>query len=242
MNIFRFRHTLTLMLAAVSFWGCSDTSVSGDDAELSPMRFSTTSLTSRAVTTNESFLQTGNKFKVWGSYKSRTDASFKPTEVFDGVDVTRTLEGAWSYDEPRYWLPGFRYDFRAIHPVDIADNVTYTIGESGNGTPTFTIADYDVRQGHDILYAAPAPINAISGPMSPVALNFKHILSRVTFVGRSDEQHLGEGRRIIIDAARLYGIRTAGTWNGQTSDDTSLGSWTPTGELLGEASTVYYAA
>jgi len=242
MNNFRFRHTLTLMLAAVSFWGCSDTFVSGDDAELSPMHFSTASLTSRAVTTNESFLQAGNKFKVWGSYESRTNTAFKSTKVFDGVDVTRTSEGAWSYDEPRYWLPGFRYDFRAIHPVAIADKVTYTIGESGNDTPTFTIDDYDVRQGYDILYAAPAPINAVSGPMSPVVLNFKHILSRVAFVGRSDEQHLGEGRRIIIDAARLYGIRTAGTWNGQTSDDTSLGSWTPTGELLGETSTVYYAA
>lgn len=243
MNNFRFRHTLTLMLAAVSFWGCSDTtSISGDDVEQSPMRFSTiTSLNSRAVTTNESFLQAGNTFRVWGSYSSRTNVAFKPTEVFGGVDVKRTTDGAWSYDNPRYWLPGFRYDFRAIHPATLADHVTYHIGESGNDTPTFTLTDYDVRQGHDILYAAPAPVNAANGPMPAVALDFKHILSRVTFVGRSDEQHLGTGRRVIIDSARLYGIYTTGNWNGQTSADASLGSWTSTGQLLGEVSNDYYA-
>lgn len=224
MNIFRFRHTLTLMLAAVFFWGCSDISVSGDDAELSPMRFSTTSLTSRAVTTNESFLQTGNKFKVWGSYKSRTDASFKPSEVFDGVDVTRTSEGVWSYDNPRYWLPGFCYDFRAIHPVAIADKVTYTIGESGNDTPTFTITDYDAVDGqHDILYAASGSIDA-SGSMKPVALDFKHLLSRITFVGTPEATLASEGRIVYVRSAALYGMSRGGSWS--AGDVTGYGTWT----------------
>ncbi len=242
MKDFRFSLTLTALLSVIFLGGCDDTPAPGDDNGTSVMRFHATDTPGkRSATTNESFLRAGNTFKVWGSYKSQTNATFKPTEIFDGTDVTYSTEGNWTYTDPRYWHSGFRYDFRAIHPSGIAESVTYTIGESSNDTPTFALTNYDVLQGFDILYAAPSPIDAVSGPMPAVALHFRHLLSRVIFIGRSDEQHLGTGRRIIIDSAKLYGLHTTGTWNGHTTADNSIGEWRSTGQLHNGETTPYRA-
>lgn len=240
MKFFRFRHTLTIMLTATFLGGCNDTSVSGDESGLSPMDFkATTSPVSRAITTNEAFLKEGNVFNVWGSYKSDTEPAFKPTQVFNGTDVT--YNGAnWTYDEPRYWLPNFLYDFRAIHPKGLAGKVRYSIGENSNETPSFSLTDYDVEAQQDILYAASGTIKAVSGPMHAVNLKFNHLLSRVVIIGRSDANDYHTGGGVIITSARLYGIHTVGDWNSMVNaGNVSAGSWTPVGEVIGEQSDAY---
>ena len=225
-----FRFTLTV-LTMITLSSCAKTSTVGSTEDLMPMRFGVAGISTRAVINGANDLQqNGQAFQVWGTYAKTVGSgtSGQNFTVFDGTKVT--FNGAeWTYGDPQYWFPGFTYTFRALYPSDVA-NVT-------SGKDNFKIENFDATLGTDLLLAAPEPISCgVDQKMEKVALRFGHLLSRIAFVGRSDEKHLGKGRHIIIDEARLYGLHTTGNWSGVTVE---AGTWT-TGSVITNAGTTPY--
>jgi len=230
-----------LPLAAAAFLacGCSDaSSVEETDAtdEAMKMRFGTARVRSRAIVGTAELQAAGSAFAVWGTYSNETSG---PITVCDGTRVTS--DGTkWDYDTPQYWFPTFVYDFRALYPADLPAGVSV---EFASDAPRLSVENFDAASGIDLLAAAPAPIACTTGStMGPVDLDFRHLLARVIFVGRSDEQYLGTGRRIVIDRAVLHGIRTTGSWDGASFTDAVPGAWTPTGTRLGADDDTYATA
>lgn len=185
------------------------------------MRFGKADVVSRAAVTNEGFLGEGNRFRVWGMYRSTTDASFTPTRVFDGTEVT-CEGGAWTYADTRYWLPGFSYNFRALYPASL-EGVAFD-----EDAVLLSIADYDGRRQDDILYAVPEEIKAVQGPMPAVALDFRHVLSRVVFEGAV---HPVLNMGVTVTSVKVYGVAVSGSWRGEVSAENRGGTWTAGTEL-----------
>lgn len=215
MKDFCYRYVVAMVLV-VSLSGCTKTSVSGDEEERVPVRFGKADVVSRSVVTNEGFLGEGNRFRVWGMYHSTTDASFTPMRVFDGTEVTRK-GGAWTYTDTRYWLPGFSYNFRALYPASLK-GVAFD-----EDAVLLSIAEYDGRGQDDILYATPGEIKAIQGPMHAVALDFRHVLSRVVFEGAVLP---ALGKEVTVTSVKVYGMAVKGAWTGRVAADAPCGRWT----------------
>lgn len=225
---------MPLLAVALLAGGCSGDrdGRTGDDAAL--VRFGTARVNTRGVTGNAELQAAGSAFSVWGTCRKGDSA---PIPVFDATRVTCDGSGQWSYDDPQYWLPAFTYDFRALHPADLPQGAS----ASGSGTQ-LAVAGFDASSGVDLLAAAPASVACRDfGAMAPVNLEFRHLLARVAFVGRSDEQQLGTGRRIVIDRAVLYGMRTQGSWSSEPFTDRTPGEWTPTGDPVASAGSGYTA-
>lgn len=214
--------------------GCAKTTTDGAEEDLVPMRFSVSGIATRAAVNGASDLQQkGKAFDVWGTYTRTASGGGTTGQTFKVFDATQvTYDGtAWTYGDPQYWFPGFTYNFRALYPSG-------TKGVTFDGS-SLKIQNFDATQSTDLLLAAPAAIECRVNPtMNAVKLTFTHLLSRVVFVGRSDETHLGKGRQIVIDEAKLYGLSTTGSWSGENFTTATPGTWTP-GALAGNANTPY---
>lgn len=221
MKAFCYRQMCAVALLAGLFSGCAKSSVSDDGDGMEPMRFGRTEVMSRAAVTNDGFLRDGNSFRVWGRYHSATDGSFTPTNVFEGTEVTREGE-AWTYTDTRYWLPGFSYNFRALYPAGLA-GVTFD-----EDAVLLSIADYDGKGQDDILYATPGEIKAVQGAMPAVALDFRHVLSRVVFEGAV---HPVLNMGVTVTSVKVYGVAVSGSWRGEVSAENPCGTWTAGTEL-----------
>ncbi len=232
---FSLKYSLALF-GAVLLSGCVKTVVQDGGNDLSPMQFGKSEVMTRSIVTNDSFENEGTVFNVWGTYHSSSDRNFIPVDVFSGTEVTKT-GSKWSYDDTRYWLPGFRYNFRALHPAVLAASpgmVSYSYAQDEDhphGNPdnaVLSISSYDGRSGHDILYAASGPIAAVLGKMPAVAFDFNHILAYVLFEGAVDPS---VDREVEIVSAKFYGVSATGSC---TSAPSPAGTWDVTG---GEKST-----
>lgn len=212
------------MLSVALCGGCAKTTTDEDTENLMPMRFGLSEISTRAAISGVSDLQQeGQAFSVWGTY-ARTSGNTTTGQtftVFDGTPVTYKST-AWTYDNPQYWFPGFTYNFRALYPSSV-QNVTF------DGS-ALQINNFDGTQSIDLLAASPAPIPCrVNQTMGKVQLTFRHLLSRVAFIGKSDPTLLGDGRQIVIEEAVLSGVYKTGNWSGATFDANTSGTWTPTG-------------
>lgn len=233
---FAHRRFLPLLAVALLAYGCTDdrTLPTKDDALM--VRFGQTRVNTRGLVGNAELQAAGSSFLVWGTCRKDYGT---PTVVFDGTTVTSDGK-QWSYDDPQYWFPTYTYDFRALYPADLPQGVSvaFASGESRIG-----IAGFDAGSGIDLLAAAPASVTCVPDrTMGPVNLEFRHLLTRVVFVGRSDEQHLGTGRRIVVDRAVLFGMRTQGSWTSEPFTDRTPGQWTPSGAPVTADDSGYTAA
>lgn len=230
------RRFLPLLTAALLAYGCTDdhTVPTKDDALI--VRFGRPQVNTRGLVGNAELQAAGSSFLVWGTCRKDYGT---PIAVFDGTKVTSDGK-QWSYDEPQYWFPTYTYDFRALYPADLPQGVS--VAFAGDES-RISVAGFDAGSGIDLLAAAPASVTCVPDrTMGPVNLEFRHLLTRVVFVGRSDEQHLGAGRRIVVDRAVLYGMRTQGSWTGEPFDDRTPGTWTPTGARVTADDSGYTAA
>lgn len=227
---------LPFLAVALLVSGCADDGPdrAGDDARM--VRFGTPSVNTRGVVGNDELRASGSAFLVWGSCR-KGDAA--PIPVFDATKVTSDGR-QWSYDEPQYWFPTFAYDFRALYPAALPQGASVAFDRERS---LLSVAGFDASSGVDLLAAAPASLTCVPDrKMGTVNLEFRHLLARVVFVGSSDEQHLGTGRRIVIDRAVLYGMRTQGDWSGGAFADPAPGAWTPTGDPVAADDSRYTAA
>ncbi|MDN0051422.1 fimbrillin family protein [Bacteroides caecigallinarum] len=169
---------ITFVLAVVLL-GSSCTSVITEVStdETHAISFQTPKTRTRAAIDDATDMTDG--FSVWGWYR-KTDAG--PHNVFDGVTV-KLDNGSWKYDETQYWIPGWTYDFYAVHPVFSADGPVASVASDG----TISVTNFDCSktgaEAIDFMIAQKTGIPYTGDtPPSPVDLKFGHELAKVSFV------------------------------------------------------------
>lgn len=169
---------------------------------------------SRAVVEGSS-LPANSSFLVWGGYDDNV------TNVFNGETVSES-NGVWNYEGgTRYWIPGKTYSFYGVYPATLSTNKV-NVGTDA----TITITDFDCSAtGEDAVDLMTADSGVMSGSnASPVAMSFKHLLARVTFVGKIASGAVGiEGFNPIIQSAKLYGMSKHGSYSSSTSSSWQAG-------------------
>lgn len=213
------KHIIHTTIGLILIASCTKNEISDDKHNDMPMRFRVSTAASKAIVSNDVFLQPGTTFKVWGNYHTSNGTSY--STVFDGTQMT--YNGCeWTYDDPQYWFPGCTYAFRAVYPSEVS--------QVSLKNDHFKIENFDATKAFDLLLAEPDAIHCgVNQTMPPVALNFRHLLSRVAFIGKSDPTLLGDGRQIVIEEAVLSGVYKTGNWSGATFDANTSDTWTPTG-------------
>lgn len=211
--------------------GCASTSEEPESPTArQAMRFGVKIDESRAIVTNETLKADGESFSVWSTF-SRDDEeqTVAPILLFDGETVTRS-EGTWSYENTQYWFPKYDYQFRAIYPAGM-DGVSTSFDET---TGNLSLKNFDTTKGIDLMAAATTVAAAVTETYenpdvtpAPVNMEFKHLLSRITFSGHSDENLHGTGRKIIVTGVTVGGFRTKGDVVFSTNEDgTQSATWT----------------
>ena len=161
---------------------------------------------------------------VYGYYTATNQAG-TPVQVFDGTALRKQGSG-WTYDHPRYWVPGAKYYFYAYSCADIALNNTY-------GTPTldlindparvlrFTGYICDDHHQHDLIYAFNEGITGnapVAGGYAndPVNFKFNHILTKINAVFSSD---FDSSYNVEISNIKVVNIRNQGNYNPKSSNE-----------------------
>ena len=226
--------------------GCASTSEEPESPTArQAMRFGVKIDESRAIVSNATLNADGASFSVWSTF-SRNDEeqSVAPLLLFDGETVTRS-GGTWSYANTQYWFPKFDYQFQAIYPAGMEGVNTSFDTNTGN----LSLKNFDTTKGTDLMAAATtvsaAETEKYENPdvtPAPVNMEFKHLLSRITFSGHSDENLHGTGRKLIVTEVKVGGFRTTGdvelstnadgiqsaTWTLSEPDENSVVTLTPT--------------
>ena len=140
-------------------------------------------------------------------------------QIFDGVTVSSSDNGAtWTYSPTQYWVEGNQYAFAAIAPASVPVS-----GETLTGS---SVADYKVgmtvsftNDGKtDLLYANGGAFNADETFMAspqPVALTFKHQLSKVKF---SFKNNVSGAYNIKVTNVKITNAKSTGTLTVNAAD------------------------
>lgn len=200
------RHLITACLAtlvAVGLAACTDDApAAGGDA----ITFAAPEAAETRAAVDGGSLTEGS-FTVWGG---------KTADEFDGETVTGS-GGVWTYTGTRYWTKGAEYNFYAVYPASVKEQVKV---DYDNGT--IAVDDFDCSAtgdaAVDLMTASATNIvyNEGDTPQS-VAFRFSHLLARVTVSVRT-----GQGVTASGISATLSGLATTGDYNGTwTPNDTS---------------------
>ena len=133
-------------------------------------------------------------FNVYGT----VDGDNGVVNLFDGVEVTGTVGGVWSYlpQYKKYWIPGAAHNFAAV--VDAAE----PIGQDANGMPiTLTPAKNDEGYLKDLLYAFSGPYTEAQ----PVNFNFDHLLAKAQYVVTSTTK---DGYYYKVEGIKIHNFST----------------------------------
>lgn len=158
---------------------------------------------SRAAIDGTTF-EDGSQFSVWG-WRKLIDGGTESVNVFDKTSVTNSTDG-WTYDGVRYWIPGWTYDFYAVHPVFPADGPVASVASDG----TISVTNFDCSktgaEAKDLMTAQKNGITYTEGiSPSPVDLKFSHELAKLNFVVKS------ENAVATITEFKVYGVDYMGT-------------------------------
>lgn len=214
---------LFIAAGALALSACTSSEVIEEGVQSNAIRFQNmVSKESRALTSTDL-----KNFYVY-AYYTLPNKEAEAVGVFNGEVVSRTdlTKNEWSYDNTRYWVPKAKYYFYAYS----CDNNTLTSNDNGDpsldvegntvASRVLTISNYrcDVRHQDDLIYASnegtegkePADEGASEPNNKPVALAFKHILSKVyvTF-----ENEFPEGYSIIISNVKFKNIVNFADYN-----------------------------
>ena len=142
----------------------------------------------------------GDKFAVWGNYTNGGETK----ELFKGEVIT--CDGnAWSYDNIKYWLDGAGYVFNAVYPYDVQ-----AVTPDDNGY--LDIADFDATGSRDLMLARNTVSYSMQEGAKTVELSFRHLLSKVVFVGKKDAA-LGD-IPLTVTSVKFYGMPKVGSYKG----------------------------
>jgi hypothetical protein len=190
-----------IALSAVTL-SCTKTQIEPETPKGPAIEFSTKDPWTKATNGTDEVAKDAMRksgFNVWGWFRGTTNGHIfdaAGTKVHDATYNSDTESFSdtnpnWTYapENPRYWMNGL-YDFAAVYPFDTPD-VTFNpqTDENGNtlldGKPVLIIQDFDSSTQKDLLVALNSGPdgNGINGgePQGPVALNFKHALTKIDF-------------------------------------------------------------
>ena len=113
----------------------------------------------------------GSSFSVWGWY-GKTGSTIDKT-VFNNIPVTKS-GGAWTYTGgTQYWIPGMTYNFYGVYPENVG---------SCEADGTITVTNFDCSAtGDAAVDLMTATAQGDGSYPAPVAMQFKHTLTRITF-------------------------------------------------------------
>lgn len=187
---------------------CTDTATGEPDTDARAIAFTPAAETRAAV--DGTTLPANSSFKVWGWYD--TDKN-----VFNGNTVSNT-SGAWTYDGgTQYWIKGKKYNFYGVYPADVKASV------DPNGTITVTGFDCSAT-GDAAVDLMTATAKGDGDSPAPVAMEFKHQLSKVNIVATV------EGGNCTVTSVTFSGMATQGSYNSsdpnnQWTTDATKGSF-----------------
>lgn len=189
-----------LMLAAACTDDNGPSALSDSTADNTAISFRPQAADTRAVVEND--FPYGAAFSVWGWYQ-RTDGTIG--QPFNATTVTNN--GGWTYQGTQYWVDDATYDFYAIYPASVAN-----AGVESDGTIRVTGFDCSAR-GENAIDLMTAEAEDVAGSThSTVGLNFKHLLTRLSFTITS------EGDAVTINNASLYSINYKGDYNSSNAN------------------------
>lgn len=144
-------------------------------------------------------------FKVWGWYGTAYESTDK--NVFDGVPVTKGTDG-WGYNGTQYWIPGMKYNFYGVYPANVGECTDKGI---------ITVSNFDCsKTGNAAVDLMIATAQGDGDSPSPVAMQFKHQLSKVAVIVQA-AQGVTEA---TVSNVKLYGIDLQGTLSHQNNKST----------------------
>ena len=151
-----------------------------------------------ATRSNDPSTTTNNiqEFYVW-AYMNAVDGV-----VFDNETVSRSGDD-WTYTNTQYWMPGNNYFFAAFAGDRTAiETLPETMDENGLGEVKFT----NVDGTNDILYSE-AVVEDAAANQAPVALTFKHLLSKVKFTFKNGFQN--DNNKVVVKDITMKVAETA---------------------------------
>lgn len=180
-----------------------------------------TGLSSKAVVHSIDDL---NDFQVWAYYKK---------EGIDWLNVFNTeiikvskLGSDWTYDPKSYWFDDYLYEFHAFYPTTLgteSDPTKSNISIDEETKKIITIDNFDATMHVDLMYSSHERYYSKNeGNSDPVKVNFRHLLSQVTFVGKVDGALFTQGVDVKLTSAKLYGIVKKGKWESDKNPQWTL--------------------
>lgn len=225
---------LTVAVAALALAGCSknETVEVADSRAIGFNGSGVTNITRAEDITSKNF----GEFLVFGGYNE--------TPLFDGTLVSKTEQG-WSYNPQQYWVADQLYKFGAYAPE--ADGIVAT----WDYTTGLTLAvNSNAANQNDLIYAAGEAdtegIDLSVETPDAVALQFKHMLSKIVFKFTKDQASLG-ALTVKLTNFTINEVITNGTWTAgtlkigeETGNYTSFAEATEVKETFGATTDQFY--
>ncbi len=217
-----YRHTfLSLILACLS--AACNSPEPQEQPVSSPMTFGA-GLGSRAnVTGNDNI--TAAPFVVYSDMTSMSPSSESSfITIHDATEVSYS-DGQWSYNNTKYWFPGFQYSFVAFHPA----GTRYLTGfEYSKNRLEFRYTQPAQYQNAPDLLISAHRCNYAGGDADPVCFDFVHILTNVNILVTYEAPSSGPGS-ITINNLTFKNIPTESTYSIQpaplTGDSEMTTDW-----------------
>ena len=132
--------------------------------------------------------------------------------LFDGNKVSR-VEGEWLYSGTHSWDRSSSHSFAAYAPCEASEAIYNLDYQYGEGALTFDY-DSDADHQHDLLVADAS----YNGTSSSVSMDFRHMLSILSFVFTSEEPR---ELTFNINSVKVNGVYTQAHFNGTSFEDLS---------------------
>lgn len=176
--------SLLLLLPAAS---CTDTLGGDPDTDARAITFTPAAETRAAVDGGS----LPDDFKVWGWYGESTGNIDK--NVFNGTIIKAPN---WTYDGgAQYWIPGMTYNFYGVYPAGYG---------SCTNSGVITVEDFDCSAfGEKTVDLMTATAQGKGSNPAPVAMQFKHTLTRITFSAKLADR-LGTGYSLQVKEIALW--------------------------------------
>ena len=218
-----------------SLSGCSDTELASIDTvqEKTPIGFHTvgSQMGSRADVINSTNL-TDYSFNVYAFKNDNgTDGERFMGEDNEagtgGVNISYN-GGKWSYTNQadlKYWPTG-SLNFYAVSPVSDNNIFSWQISQNTKKISVFTYDEYENPKDNpdniDVMYAiSKNQTKSLNG--GTVHMQFRHVLSQVTFKARTQTANM----EVIIEGVKICNVNFSGTFTLPPTDaDPTQGNWT----------------
>lgn len=189
---------------------CTDELAENPADDARPIAFTPAAETRAAVEGGS--LPSGSSFSVWGWYG--TDGNIT-NQVFKNLSETVTeSNGSWGYTGGlQYWIPGMTYNFYGVYPASYG---------SCTNSGVITVEDFDCSKfGEDAVDLMTATATGDGSNPAPVAMEFKHQLSKVNIVATV------EGGNCTVTSVTFSGMATKGCYNSTDGwSDPTTGNFT----------------